>query len=264
MNTEVSLPAGTLCAERSAIARAATEFQKASSIVAIAKIDADDKTNPLWPCEVCESWLAKLRSQSPEIAVIAVASPSFNAFAVRVNGENQPVPRLPAHAPQHAGDSWPDLVILTEGCMEMPWEAQDLVYIDGAFSFLHSGHLSILREARTRGSHLLVGVHSDEVLRCEFDSPVLEPFEQRLERLLQNRHVSSVLKHAPWCLTADMLNSLGIKKVITGSVSKAKDCGMRKHDRDPYREARERGILEVVPSINDITEKGMHQAFRSS
>merc|ERR1719199_876143 len=92
MNTEVSLAAGSLCAERSAISRAATDFHSASDIVAIATMDPDDKINPLWPCEVCQSWLAKLRPQSPEIAVVAVTSLSFESFAVRVNGEYQPAP----------------------------------------------------------------------------------------------------------------------------------------------------------------------------
>ena len=76
-----------------------------------------------------------------------------------------------------------------------------------AWTFLHSGHLSILREARARGAHLLVGVHSDEVLDKEFDGPVLEGFDQRIGRVLGNRHVSSVLKDAPWCLTVDMVSS---------------------------------------------------------
>merc|ERR1719476_502883 len=87
MNTEVSLPAGSLCAERAAIATAATHFLQSSDILAIAVADPQDKINPLWPCEVCQSWLSKLRAQSPSIAVLAVRSSECEAFAVRVNGE---------------------------------------------------------------------------------------------------------------------------------------------------------------------------------
>jgi cytidine deaminase len=89
MNTEVSLPAGSLCAERAAIAAAASDLRPASSIVAISVMDADNKIRPLWPCEVCQSWLVKLRPQSPEIAVCSVASTDCSSFALRVNGELQ-------------------------------------------------------------------------------------------------------------------------------------------------------------------------------
>merc|ERR1719440_197922 len=160
MNTEVSLAAGSLCAERSAISRAATDFHSASDILAIATIDPEDKINPLWPCEVCQSWLAKLRPQSPEIAVIAVTSRSCETFAVRVNGEYQLAPRplMPPPRVMHSDSDvhWPDLIVLAEGTMEMPWEARELVYIDGAWNFMHSAHLNILKQARSRGTHLLV------------------------------------------------------------------------------------------------------------
>lgn len=263
MNTEVCLAAGSLCAERSAISRAATDFHSAADIVTIATMDPEDKMNPLWPCEVCQSWLSKLRPQSPEISVIAVGSLSFQSFAVRVNGENQLAPRpflLPSLRMklQDSLVNWSDLVVLAEGTVEMPWESRELIYIDGAWTFLHSAHQKILREARARGSHLLVGVHSDDVLSHEFDCPVLEPFEQRVGRILENRHVSSVLKDAPWCLTADMLNCLGIKKVICGSISKSRDGGKEDADNDPYRVARDLGILETVLSLDETTEQSVH------
>ncbi|CAE8643123.1 unnamed protein product, partial [Polarella glacialis] len=87
MNTEVSLPAGSFCAERAAITRAATDFSRAGDIVAVAVVDPVGKSNPLWPCEVCQSWLSKLRVQSPEISVIAFESRACESFAIRVNGE---------------------------------------------------------------------------------------------------------------------------------------------------------------------------------
>jgi len=129
--------------------------------------------------------------------------------------------------------------------------------------FLRSAHLNILREARSRGSHLLVGVHSDDVLRREFDGPVLENFEQRLDRIMENRHVSSVLKDAPWRVTADMLNSLGIKRVIRGSICKVQDGGKANSNDDPYKVAIDLGILEIIPSFDETTERSMHEVLLS-
>jgi len=81
INTEVCLPCGSLCAERAAIARAAAEGHAVAEILAVAALDPDDKLNPLWPCEVCQSWLAKLRKEA-DISVLAFTSTACDAFHV--------------------------------------------------------------------------------------------------------------------------------------------------------------------------------------
>ncbi|CAK9037622.1 Polycystin-2 [Durusdinium trenchii] len=60
MNTEVSLPSGSLCAERAGIARAASEFFHAKSIKAIAVLDPSGEIAPLWPCELRRSVTTEL------------------------------------------------------------------------------------------------------------------------------------------------------------------------------------------------------------
>jgi len=259
-NAEVSLPAGSLCAERAAIGQAASNFHRASDIVAVAIVDPDNKINPLWPCEVCQSWLAKLRSQSPEIAIIAVESLACDRFLIKVNGTMFPPPRLPLPTHSLSGSSWQDHVILAEGMAEMPWEAQELIYVDGSWTFLHSAQQNILKVARTLGTHLLVGVHSEEVLKQNCQDPIFECFETRMERVLHNRHVSSVLKDAPWVVTAELIASFGVNRVITGSVDKLQDMGKVEQSSDPYGEARRLGILEVVPSLNETTERSTYEA----
>eukprot|EP00435_Cladocopium_sp_Y103_P031281 s31_g7.t2 len=90
MNTEVSLPSGSLCAERAGIARAASEFFAAKSIKAIAVLDPSGDIAPLWPCEVCQSWLAKIREQNPRISVVAFPSREndFKTVLVQKNGKD--------------------------------------------------------------------------------------------------------------------------------------------------------------------------------
>uniref|UniRef100_A0A0E0R3J7 ethanolamine-phosphate cytidylyltransferase n=1 Tax=Oryza rufipogon TaxID=4529 RepID=A0A0E0R3J7_ORYRU len=41
-----------------------------------------------------------------------------------------------------------------------------IVYIDGAFDLFHAGHVEILRLARELGDFLLVGIHTDQTIRC--------------------------------------------------------------------------------------------------
>lgn len=272
MNTEVSLPCGSLCAERAAIARAASDFQHASRLLAIAVVDPSERINPLWPCEVCQSWLAKLRDQNPEISVAAVKTISCEQFLIRMNGKLLPPPALPCLPDAVATPfPWQEFVQLADGVEELPWEAQDTVYVDGAWNFMHASQQNILKVARMRGSYVLVGVHSDTTVKEESAGEAPESFETRVGRILQNRNVSSILTDAPWVVTKDLIASLGIRRVITGSVSKAVDLGIKQEARvgaepkevvDPYAAARELGILEVVPSFDDTTEQSIQASFR--
>jgi len=197
--------------------------------------------------------------------VIAVADLQCEMFLLRVNGElRPPPPRLQQGllSTVTSSDHWLDLVVLAEGTSEFPWEAKELIYVDGAWTFLHAAQQNILKEARLRGSHLLVGIHSDDVLRMELEAPVIEDFETRLGRILQNRFVDSVLKDAPWCVTQDLIDSFGIRRVITGSVSKVQDGGGKTIINDPYSIPKERKILEIVPSIDTKTERSIHQDLK--
>lgn len=262
MNTEVSLPAGSLCAERAAIARMASDLMPSTSVMAIATADPLDKINPLWPCEVCQSWLSKLRAQSPEIAVVAVSSVSCTNFAVKINGELQPPPlQLPASVSvTRCLRPWTECIVLAEGVTKWPWECQGVVYVDGAWTFLHGGQQHILKAAKARGEHLLVGVHSDELLRELFEFPIFEDFDTRISRVLQNRHVSSVLKSATWAPTEEMIVQLGIRRVVIGSLTKMRDVGGHVALEDPYAVPRRMGILEVIQSCDDTTERSFHEA----
>mmetsp|Transcript_55079 Transcript_55079/g.160749 ORF Transcript_55079/g.160749 Transcript_55079/m.160749 type:complete len:380 (-) Transcript_55079:214-1353(-) len=243
MNTEVSLPAGSLCAERAGVARAASDFQAACTIEAVAVLDPKNKINPLWPCEVCQSWLAKLRDQSSAIKVIAVSSSACESFLLRVNGHIVPPPRPTRQPPPELAEK----VERAEGTEEWPWEAERLVYVDGSWASLTTTQRRLLKAARARGSHLLVGVHSDETLREQLGEPPSEDAATRLERVLGERHVSSVLKDAPWAASAGMLVSLGIASVVTSE--RAADGERCKDDGTPgvYDAARAQGVLEVIP-----------------
>lgn len=262
MNTEVSLPAGSLCAERAAIAAAASDFHYAAQIAAIAVVDPEDELNPLWPCEVCKSWLSKLRSQNQDISVIALAHSLSNNFLVQVNGELRSPSYLPP--PLDTTFLWQEMVVIADGSHEQPWEAQELVYVDGAWNFLHAAQQYVLKVARSRGTHLLVGVHSDETLHNECRTPILENFKTRLGRILSNRQTCSALKDAPWCITHDLISSLGIKRVVTGSVGKNIDVGGNQSSVDPYEAPRELGILEVVQSLDEVTESAVFEEVFAS
>lgn len=241
MNTEVSLPSGSLCAERAGIARAASDWRAAQHIVCVAVLDPENTINPLWPCDVCQSWLSKLRDQNGAISVLAFKDSACDEFVVRVNGVLQSRPHVVPAPPSDLRSR----ITLAEGVEEQPWEAESLVYVDGSFASPDSEHYALLREAFASGSHVLVGLHSDATLRERVGNTSSQGLPQRRAWVLEDRHVHSVLEDAPWCVTRDLILSLGIKQVVTG----AKGAKARCKDEASvgvYDEARELGILKVV------------------
>mgnify|MGYP002619632559 CR=1 FL=1 len=79
VNLEVSLPTGTLCAERNAIgsALAAQPDLRRQDIVAVAVLSLDAKIGPrLGPCGACQEWLRKIAEVNPDFRVI-----TFDDFA---------------------------------------------------------------------------------------------------------------------------------------------------------------------------------------
>merc|ERR1712232_1205643 len=69
------------------------------------------------------------------------------------------------------------------------------------------------------GSHVLVGIHTDSVLMHELgahsvEEHIKENFDARVDRLLHDRYVSSVLKDAPWSLSEELVESIGIKVIV--------------------------------------------------
>jgi len=57
-----------------------------------------------------------------------------------------------------------------------------VVFTNGCFDLFHVGHLKLLKQARTLGSHLIVGINSDEsVRRLKGRGRPIIPEDQRAE-----------------------------------------------------------------------------------
>ncbi|CAJ1442858.1 unnamed protein product [Effrenium voratum] len=83
INSEVSLPTGSICAERAAIVNARTTFpninRKQMKGIAVLEVPllntwtsevVHDLLNPLPPCGACNEWLLKIQEQSPSFYVV--------------------------------------------------------------------------------------------------------------------------------------------------------------------------------------------------
>lgn len=91
INTEVSLPTGTLCAERAAVVHARTAFPKVTrqhmkgiAVIEVpftpnaSKPDIRNLNNPLPPCGACREWLEKIQEESPEFYVLTYPDLTFS------------------------------------------------------------------------------------------------------------------------------------------------------------------------------------------
>ena len=72
VNVEVSLPTGTLCAERNAIGSALVENPglRRADILAVAVVGLQEGARYLGPCGACQEWLRKVAEVNPGLQVI--------------------------------------------------------------------------------------------------------------------------------------------------------------------------------------------------
>ncbi|KAL5769849.1 hypothetical protein ACOSP7_014003 [Xanthoceras sorbifolium] len=81
------------------------------------------------------------------------------------------------------------------------------VYMDGCFDLMHYGHANALRQAKTLGDELVVGVVSDEEIIANKGPPVLS-MEERLALVSGLKWVDEVIANAPYAITEQFMNRL--------------------------------------------------------
>lgn len=87
VNLEVSLPTGTLCAERNAISTALCRFPRLErrdiKAVAVLSLDPSPKLAKLGPCGACQEWLRKVHEVSPGLRIISFGGPSAEEVFIK-------------------------------------------------------------------------------------------------------------------------------------------------------------------------------------
>eukprot|EP00922_Rhytidocystis_sp_ex-Travisia-forbesii_P046445 GHVS01069230.1.p1 GENE.GHVS01069230.1~~GHVS01069230.1.p1 ORF type:complete len:444 (-),score=145.35 GHVS01069230.1:328-1659(-) len=84
INTEVSLPAGSLCAERVAIASAVSSHPslQRQDFVLLAAVDPQNRQNPIRPCGVCQETINKIQDVSSGFCAVSFTSSSCDEISV--------------------------------------------------------------------------------------------------------------------------------------------------------------------------------------
>ena len=66
-------------------------------------------------------------------------------------------------------------------------------YTTGVFDMFHIGHLNILKNAKSRCDHLIVGVSTDELVKQYKNKKPIIPFEERIEIVKAIKYVDEVV-----------------------------------------------------------------------
>ena len=128
-----------------------------------------------------------------------------------------------------------------------------VIYIDGAWDMFHSGHIKTLERARAMGDYLIVGVVNDEVVNQHRGAnyPIMN-LNERVLSVVGCRYADDVLIDAPWEISADMIKSLGIHAVVSGTTHDEKSAVGGK-EADCYNVPKELGIFQEIRSESSLT-----------
>ena len=89
------------------------------------------------------------------------------------------------------------------------------VDVDMVADLFHDGHANFLRQAKQFGDHLIVGIHSDEVVKEYKRTPILS-MRERVDTVSSCRYVDEVISDAPLVVDLKWLNTHRIDLVVHG------------------------------------------------
>ena len=89
------------------------------------------------------------------------------------------------------------------------------VYVDMVADLFHYGHANFLRQAKQFGDHLIVGIHSDEVVKEYKRTPILS-MRERVDTVSSCRYVDEVISDGPLVVDLKWLNTHRIDLVVHG------------------------------------------------
>lgn len=121
-----------------------------------------------------------------------------------------------------------------------------IVYVDGSFDLFHIGHMRVLEKAREHGDYVIVGVYEDNVVNEQKGKnyPIMN-LNERVLGVLSCRYVDEVVMGVPLDVTKELIESLGIDVVVSGTFS---DGVAEEAVASAYAVPKELGIYREVES----------------
>lgn len=123
----------------------------------------------------------------------------------------------------------------------------DRIYIDGCWDIMHSGHFNAIRQAKSLGKTLVVGIHSDEEIIRNKGMPVMNN-EERVAMIKACKWVDEVVENAPYSATIEWLDSVNCKYIAHGD-----DIAINCDGRDAYGLLKSVGRFKVIKRTEGIS-----------
>lgn len=120
-------------------------------------------------------------------------------------------------------------------------------YIDGCFDLMHSGHFNAIRQAKQLCDVLVVGVHTDEVIRtCKAEPVILE--EERYAILKHLKWIDEIVYDVPYTPDVETLERANADFCIHGDDMPTNENGECAYD--PVRKA---GKLKIIKRTEGVS-----------
>eukprot|EP00527_Entomoneis_sp_CCMP2396_P006616 CAMPEP_0198142054 /NCGR_PEP_ID=MMETSP1443-20131203/4952_1 /TAXON_ID=186043 /ORGANISM="Entomoneis sp., Strain CCMP2396" /LENGTH=489 /DNA_ID=CAMNT_0043804991 /DNA_START=105 /DNA_END=1574 /DNA_ORIENTATION=+ len=124
------------------------------------------------------------------------------------------------------------------------------IFIDGAFDLMHYGHMNAFRLARSLGTHLIVGVNSDESITACKSAPLMND-EERLAMVKGCKFVDEVIPECPYVMSKEYLDDVMEKYKIDYVVHGDDPCIV--DGKDVYAAAKEMGKYRSIPRTEGVS-----------
>ena len=93
------------------------------------------------------------------------------------------------------------------------FKVQINIYVNGVFDLFHIGHLDFFKNAKKRGTDLIVGIHSDADVESYKRKPIMTMVE-RVEAVSGCKYVDRIIDNAPLIATSDFIQKYNIHNVV--------------------------------------------------
>lgn len=124
------------------------------------------------------------------------------------------------------------------------------IFMDGAFDMMHFGHMNAFRLARSLGTHLVVGVNSDEsITECK-GAPLMDD-KERLAMVESCKFVDQVVPNCPYIMNKEYIDwifkTYNVDYVVHGDDPCIVD------GKDVYATAKEAGKFRTIPRTEGVS-----------
>lgn len=124
------------------------------------------------------------------------------------------------------------------------------IWMDGAFDMMHYGHMNAFRLGRSLGTHLIVGVNSDETITACKGEPITNDAE-RYDTVRACKWVDQVVTGVPYIMNEEYLLHVIDKYKIDYVVHGDDPCVV--DGKDVYESARKLGKYLTIPRTEGIS-----------